>query len=85
MSRGTNLWELARYLNALLNVCYVTYNITSPSGKKVLVKEITEEQEKLTKEKIKKLIKPKPLPVKEIVEEEEEEDDEDYIPAWMQE
>ena len=43
-------------------------------NKKVLVKQITEEQEELTKEKIKKSIKPKPLPVKEVVEEEEEEE-----------
>ena len=45
-------------------------------NKKVLVKQITEEQEVATKEKIKKSIKPKPLPVKEVVEEIEEEEEE---------
>ena len=44
-------------------------------NKKVLVKQITEEQEIATKEKIKKSIKPKPIPVKEVVEEEDEEDE----------
>tara|TARA_R100000541_G_scaffold3640_1_gene10910 strand:- start:22 stop:594 length:573 start_codon:yes stop_codon:yes gene_type:complete len=41
-------------------------------NKKVLVKQITEEQEAATKEKIKKSIKPKPI-LKEVVEEEEDE------------
>ena len=50
-------------------------------NKKVLVKQITEEQEEATKQKIKKSIKPKPIPVKEVKEavEEEEEDDEPQV------
>tara|TARA_R100000541_G_scaffold49430_1_gene56591 strand:+ start:6231 stop:6812 length:582 start_codon:yes stop_codon:yes gene_type:complete len=49
-------------------------------NKKVLVKQITEEQEVATKEKIKKSIKPKPIKqVKEVVEEEEEEEDEPIV------
>lgn len=53
-------------------------------NKKVLVKQITEQQEEITKEKIKKSIKPKLIPVKEVkevVEEEEEEEEDDEPPV----